>query len=701
MKKTLMLSVLFSLWLMPVLAEEKAGEKETIIKMETIIVEDTQISEPAKSRLIISERAKGPVTDGGDLLTTIPGISSARMGGHGVDPVIRGQSQNRLNILLDDAYVHGGCPNRMDPPSSYGPSETFDEVEVIKGSQTVQHGGGGSGGTVLFKRNTERFTAEKWYRGKVGGGYRGNSDGREGFADLAVGNTQGYVRIIGNYDKSENYKDGDEHSVRSAYEVATGNVILGWTPDNETRVELGYEATNTDDVLFAGSGMDSPYTLLDVYRLKFDRNLSFGAVQKVSGRISFSDVKHLMDNYSLRTPPMANMHMRAPSTSDTLSGRLDFEAVHGNFLTNFGIDYQGNKRDAVRFRGNSPTNVSTSQSFLWPDVTLQTIGLYGESEWLINDNRRMKFGLRYDHVRATADKTDRTPSDTMGPLAKLSASGLYSIYYNGSSASEIENNIGGIVRFEQDYLQGKGTFYTTLSRSVRTADATERYMASNNNSKESSRWVGNPFLEPEKHYQIEIGTQFRTKSWGFDSSVYYNRVSDFILRTRDHGASAAGNNATIYRNVSACLIGSEMSLKRYWTDHLVSGTSIAYVYGENLREDRPLAQIPPLEVSVTTDYKKNNWSVGSKVQIVNNQSRVDDNMITGSGLDARKTPGFAVADLYGSYTFDMGARIKLGVDNIFDKTYANHLNLSNAFDVDQVQVNEPGRSIWFTMDLTF
>ncbi len=701
MEKSLVLSALFSLWLMPVWAEDTVDKKETIVKMETIIVEDTQILEPAKSRLIISERAKGPVSDGGDLLTTIPGISSARMGGHGVDPVIRGQSYNRINILLDGAYVHGGCPNRMDPPSSYGPSETYDEVEVIKGSQTVQQGGGGSGGTVLFKRNTKRFAEGEWYQGKVGGGYRGNADGRGGFADLTVGNTQGYVRIIGNYDNSENYEDGDGHSVRSAYEMATGNVMLGWTPDDETRVEFGYEATDTDDVLFAGAGMDSPYTLHDVYRLKFNRGISFGAIQKVSGRISYSDLTHLMDNYSLRTPSMATMHMKAPSISDTLSGRLDFEAVHGDFLTNFGIDYQSNKRDAVRYRGSSRDNVNTINSFLWPDARLQTIGLYGESEWIMSDDRLMKFGLRYDHVRATADKAYRTPTDTMGMLAKLSASGLYTTYYGGSSTSEIENNIGGMVRFEQDYLQGKGTFYTTLSRSVRTADATERYMASNNNMTESSRWVGNPFIDPEKHHQIEIGTRFKTKSWGFDSSVYYNRISDFILRTRDHGASGAGNNATIYRNVSAYLIGSEMSLNRYWTDHLVSGASLAYVYGENLSEDRPLAQIPPLEVSVTTDYKKSNWSVGGKILTVNNQSRVDDTTSIGSGLDARKTSGFAVTELYGSYKLAMGTRVKFGVDNLFDKTYAKHLNLSNAFDVNQIQVNEPGRSIWFTVDLTF
>ena len=128
---------------------------------------------------------------------------------------------------------------------------------------------------------------------------------------------------------------------------------------------------------------------------------------------------------------------------------------------------------------------------------------------------------------------------------------------------------------------------------------------------------------------------------------------------------------------------------------------MAYVYGENLKEDRPLAQIPPLEVSVTTDYKKSNWGVGGKVLMVNNQSRVDDTTSIGSGLDVRKTSGFSVTELHGSYTFDMGARIKFGVDNLFDKTYAKHMNLSNSFDANQVQVKEPGRSIWVTMDIMF
>ena len=42
-----------------------------------------------------------------------------------------------------------------------------------------------------------------------------------------------------------------------------------------------------------------------------------------------------------------------------------------------------------------------------------------------------------------------------------------------------------------------------------------------------------------------------------------------------------------------------------------------------------------------------------------------------------------------------------GIDNLFDKAYANHLNRANAFDPVQVQVNEPGRSFWARLTATF
>lgn len=66
-------------------------------------------------------------------------------------------------------------------------------------------------------------------------------------------------------------------------------------------------------------------------------------------------------------------------------------------------------------------------------------------------------------------------------------------------------------------------------------------------------------------------------------------------------------------------------------------------------------------------------------------------------LDNGETPGFAVLDLSGRYALNKQVDVKLGVDNVFDRTYAEHLNRSNYFDPVQVQINEPGRNVWLRL----
>jgi iron complex outermembrane receptor protein len=70
-----------------------------------------------------------------------------------------------------------------------------------------------------------------------------------------------------------------------------------------------------------------------------------------------------------------------------------------------------------------------------------------------------------------------------------------------------------------------------------------------------------------------------------------------------------------------------------------------------------------------------------------------------SGLDAAESDGWAILDMYGSYRFNKTASIDVGVNNVFDKDYAYHLNRSNAFDPTVVQINEPGRSIWAKLNI--
>ena len=73
---------------------------------------DIQISSPVMDKATISNEAIEEIdtrnaVDGGDLLKNINGVNAIRRGGHGLEAVIRGQSDARLNTFLDGAMVYG------------------------------------------------------------------------------------------------------------------------------------------------------------------------------------------------------------------------------------------------------------------------------------------------------------------------------------------------------------------------------------------------------------------------------------------------------------------------------------------------------------------------------------------------------------------------------------------------------------------
>ncbi|NYS36318.1 TonB-dependent receptor plug domain-containing protein, partial [Streptococcus danieliae] len=130
-----------------------------------------------------------------------------RNGGTNGDPVFRGMFGSRLKIMTNDSEMLGACPSRMDAPTSYISPENFDLLTMVKGPQTVLWGPGNSAGTVRFEREKPIFTAA---------GIQGNASALtasnhrwDGNADISFGNEKGYVRLIGNKSRSDDYKDGN------------------------------------------------------------------------------------------------------------------------------------------------------------------------------------------------------------------------------------------------------------------------------------------------------------------------------------------------------------------------------------------------------------------------------------------------------------------------------------------------------------
>lgn len=633
-------------------------------------------------------RSTAPVGDGAEVLRDVPGADLGRMGGHGLELFVRGLNQGELTVLLDGATVHGGCPNRMDPASSYSATETTDSVMIMRGVQTLRYGSGAPGGTVIFDRVVPDFLDSTWAVDLNAGGSTWSASPDLAF-DAAMGFGDFSLRFLGSYRDSNNYEDGNGVEVRSAAKSTSGTIMGGWRPDPLTMFELSYEYSATDDALFAGAGMDSPETTADILRFQSERTAGGG---RIGWRVDAfaNQVGHLMDNYSLR-PLTAPMAMTAPSETATwgLRGHLDL-GRENRYLVGFTVESAN--ADASRFAGPNPEMVAMLQSVLWADVTNDEIGAFFEGTATVGEKTRVVYGARIDHFAADAARADERTMDGNGPAPRQ----LWLSYTGNGDDDWSETDFGGLVRIE--HQMGSWQLFGGLSRTVRTADATERYLGANS-SMTPMRWVGNPGLVSAVSHQMDLGAVWRHGSSAIDVAVFGADVDGYILRDRAHGQDGIllSDNASIYRNVDARRYGAEADAFFRLASPLTLSAGISWVWAENTTDDRPIAQTPPLHGNLSLAWAQPRWSAAGVLRFAAKQTRVDDNKMTGSGLDVGQTPGWAVFDLNGGFDIGAGFHVQAGVANVFDRTYANHLNRANAFDPVEVQVNEPGRTYWLRL----
>lgn len=625
-----------------------------------------------------------PASDGGALLSTIPGVAAGRMGGFGLEVVIRGMQKNQLNILDAGGFTYGACPSRMDPPASMAAFYRADAIIVEKGYSSVTNGPGGPGGTVRLERETPRFEDGRRITGSLRTGASSNGNGREVSGEIAVDlGYDFYMELSGEYKDADDYEDGSGRTERSGYTQKSAGVTFGYD-DGTLDLAFDIEKDRAEDVKFAGASMDTPLSKTTTYRLRGGVNLDAGVLTRIEGVLYSSEVDHRMDNYSLRTP--SGMSMLSPTSSDTYGGKVEAHLDFGRTIAKVGVDYQSNNRHALGYMAmmGMAIDMDNPSSLSWPDVTIAQTGLFAETDTALTDRTSLRLGLRYDHVRASAGEANGGSG-----YSGTTPNAYYQMVYGTDfDEARTEDNFGGLIRLEHD-LSGSTKVFAGLSRSVRTADASERAIA--RGSSGTPTQVGNPDIAPEKHNQLDLGIEVSHETWSFDASAFYDRVDDFILTE----VTASGmSDLTTYRNVSAELAGIELSGQRAF-GHLVLSGDLAYTYGGNRSDGGALAQIPPLQGSLGMSYDAGLWSAGTRVNWAARQGRID------ADIDPGKTAGYATLDLFGTYRVSENVSLLAGIDNVFDKTYATHLGRANVFDSSVTRVYEPGRSAYLMLEMRF
>ncbi|WP_304671631.1 TonB-dependent receptor domain-containing protein [Neisseria blantyrii] len=643
-----------------------------------------------------------PAGDGADLLQSVPNMSIIRKGGSSGDPLFRGLGGSRLAINADDQFVYGGCSNRMDPPTSYIHPSTFDEVVVTKGPQTVTQGMGLISGSVHFVRKDPTFHEQPYsFNGST---TLGNSGRRDASFEAGAGGKYGYARLNVSHNESDDYKDGAGNRVHSNFKRDSQMVQLGVTPTENTTIAGTYERSR-GKAAYADRMMDGSKFDRDAWNVRISQRNITPWLSEIEARYGSSEIDHVMDTYSLR--PVGTMDKEAINPkrrTDTGNLKATFDWDNVNLQT--GIDYM---RDRHTERKGDENYASSPFK---PTQSFDQLGGFAEAAWQRTDKQKLIAGLRHDQVTGTYEKTDSNPlKKTKYPLTS------------------------GFFRFEQ--TKGNTKYYAGLGIAQRAPDYWERKKSEN--------------LRKETNRQLDAGLIWNSGNWHVSASVFAGKVDDFIIvetkpmmhhaassaPTHSHHtghhhtgstptASATGHSGShtpttpatsghashhhgadlSARNIDAIRLGGEIEVKWEFAPNWSISSNLAYTYGKNRTDGKPLAQTPPLEWNNTLAFDNGKFSAGALWKVVAKQNRYAKGQGNIIGQDIGASAGFGVLSVNAGWKFNKYATLQGGVDNVFNKTYAEFVSRSGGFvdpaaGIKTTRVNEPGRTAWLRLQAKF
>lgn len=627
-----------------------------------------------------------PAHDGADYLKTLPGFSVIRKGGSAGDPVFRGMAGSRLSMSIDGAAVMGGCSNRMDPPTAYVFPENFDRITLIKGPQSVRHGPGNSAGVVLFERDDGRRTEAGW---ALQASALAGSFGRQDLqANLAGGNQQVFLEASGSQARADDYQDGDGRDVHSQYNKWTARLAAGWTPDEQTLVQLA-SSRSDGEAAYADRGVDGSLFARASTDLRLQRKDLASWFTELELLAYQGQVDHVMDNYSLRQPQGMMAAPMAMNPSDQARGaKITAELLPAASLTwLLGADWQHNQH-ANRMSMNQ--NLVDYESLARvDDAEFEQQGLFTELTYALQPARKLVAGMRLDQWRAT-DQRDEVSVSMMMRVPNPSA-----------GQTRKDTLTSGFVRVEQALATLPATAYLGAGSVSRFPDYWELI------SKESLDSVSAFGARPETTQQLDLGLIVQAERWQGSVSAFYNDIDDYLLIQNgvSKPAGMLGSRSTsVTRNVDARSWGLEADGRYALTNHWHLSGTLAAVHGVNDTDATPLAQMPPLELRLAAQYQRDSWSLGALWRWVAEQDRVDPGKGNIAGQDIGPSDSFAVFSVNGQWQASAALTLTAGVDNLLDESYAEHISRAGA-DITGFQqttrVNEPGRTLWLKAQFAF
>jgi len=673
------------------------------IKKKTILLEEVIVTGNIKTDptlTIVKQDFADKVVqpkNSGELFSDINGFSLIKRGNYAVDPSFRANQYEQLNVQYDGGTkAFHACPNRMDPITTLVNPEEVTKIEIIKGPFSVRYGNTFGGVINLVTQNGN--ATGKTFGGSISSGYESN--GNSFVNMLQLSSDMKKFDILGDlsYRDYGNYKDGNQNEIPSSFKSFGYGIKMGYEFTENQRLQANFRQNFGRDVLHAGLPMDTDEDNSSIGSLDYMYKGNSSVFKGLTAKVYYSFVDHIMNNYN--RPAFATSEAIAKVNATTYGGKLETEWDLSPKLKLFsGIDMVNLSRDGGRDRIVKKTTAGVPlpkplafYDKIWQDSYNNTFGTFAEAKWFLSDKSIVNLGARVDFITSEAKDLDAS-------FAKL--------YPNIEKRNE--TNFSGTVSYKR-LISPNYTLEIAFGRGTRAANIEERFIAYFNVGRDPYEYIGNPNLKAETNNQFEIGLTGKEKMNGvfnqikFGGSVYYSIYENYILAVVDESLIRKYNPTTppihpkVFQNIdNAFKTGFEVFGDLKFANYFNFLTEVSYVYTENKDFNESLPLTPPLVTRLKLSYEKGKFWTSAQYTLTAKQPKI------ALSYDEIATQSYEVMDLKAGFKPFEKLNIGMGVLNLFDQYYNNHLTFAfnNQADYGRVPITEPGRNFTFFVNYKF
>jgi iron complex outermembrane receptor protein len=553
------------------------------------------------------------------------------------------------------------------------------------------------GGYIQAKTYSGKFGTSDSFElaGRTYFGTQSINDGVVASGFFSVANQNHMVRAFVMNESADDLKFPGGKILPSEYERERFDLGYSFrSGDHEFSVDV--TRNNTGDAGTAALPMDILSIDSDLFRSRYSYS---GASFKLTAEFFGSDNEHWMTNFHLRRPPQDNMmtsgamrFRQTYATSENLGFALKLEQYANNGSWLYGIDGHFTDHDAT------VTNPNAGAFFLdnFNGAQRDIVGMFVERNLSVADSVGLDAGARYNRVSMDAGQigANLNPMNMMMGMPVIMnnlAAGLAN-QFNSSQLAQTDNNFDWFARLSIE-ADNNLTWYLGAARKTRSASYQERYLWSPLESAggmaDGKTYIGNVDLAPEVAHEIEFGFDWEQDRFALYPRFFYKDVADFIQGTPSVNATAnqlavmmsnmgmGAPDPLQFNNTDATFYGFDMEANYELTDQLTLRSIVNVVRGKRSDINDDLYRVSPDNIIVALDYRSNNWLAS-----LESVTYADQNRIAVTNLE-QTTDGYSIVNLSARVDLPVGAELRLGVENLFDEEYLDHLAAYNrAFNPD-------------------